>query len=41
MVWGVCRNTLGEADAEDAFQAIFLALIRSGPAIRDPAAVGG
>src|SRR5262245_17437784 len=41
MVWGVCRNTLGEADAEDAFQATFIALIRSGHTIRDPAAVGG
>jgi RNA polymerase sigma factor (sigma-70 family) len=41
MVWGVCRNQLGEADAEDAFQATFLALMRAGTSIRTPAAVGG
>jgi RNA polymerase sigma factor (sigma-70 family) len=41
MVWSVCRNVLADADAEDAFQATFLALIRAGASIRNPATLGG
>ena len=42
LVWGVCRNLLpADADAEDAFQATFLALVRSANSIRKTEAVGG
>jgi RNA polymerase sigma factor (sigma-70 family) len=42
MVLGTCRHVLGRAqDAEDAFQATFLALARRGDAISDPRALSG
>ncbi|MBN9524253.1 sigma-70 family RNA polymerase sigma factor, partial [bacterium] len=42
MVLAVCRRMLpGSADADDAFQATFLVLLRKAGGVRPPGAVGG
>jgi RNA polymerase sigma factor (sigma-70 family) len=42
MVWAVCRQSLADdADVEDAFQATFLALIRSAGSVRSGHAIAG
>ena len=42
IVWGLCRRLLTtDADAEDAFQAVFLVLLKRAATVHNPGGVGG